>query len=117
MTPGRKTMSPRISKSLAACTLALILAAGTAPGLAQDYRGGIVTEKGSDMLLDALVVRPVMLATTIVGAGLFVASMPFTVPSNSLEAAGREFFYKPGEYTFARPLGNWHQCGKDLHPC
>jgi hypothetical protein len=110
-------MNPRVSKSFVCCTLALTLAAGPAAGLAQDYRGGYVPNDGSGMLLDALVVRPVMLATTIVGAGLFVVSLPFTVPSNSVEAAGRELFYKPGEYTFARPLGNWHQCGRDLHPC
>jgi hypothetical protein len=110
-------MTPRIKKTLVCCMTALTLSAGPVAGLAQDYRGGIVNENGSDMLLDALVVRPVMLATTIVGGGLFVVSLPFTVPSNSVEAAGYEFFYRPGEYTFARPLGNWHQCGKDRHPC
>ncbi len=115
-------MKNRIAKSVTCGLLALTLAAGPAALWAQDYRGelgaGVSNRDQSDsMLLDTLVVRPLMLATTIVGIGLWAVSLPFSIPGGNYNEVGKEFIYKPGEYTFGRPIGNWHECGLDKHPC
>jgi len=57
------------------------------------------------MFLDAAIGRPLSLATTVVGTGLFVVTLPFTAPSGSAEEAGRGLIGMPGGWTFVRPLG------------
>ena len=57
------------------------------------------------MILDALLLRPLGLAKTAVGAGVFVASLPFTVFSGSVSDAARKLVIEPAKDTFGRPLG------------
>jgi len=54
---------------------------------------------------DALIGRPLGLATTIVGTGVFVLTLPFTVPSRSVDTAAWGLVGRPGGWTFVRPLG------------
>ncbi len=54
---------------------------------------------------DAVVGRPVGLATTILGTGLFIATLPASVPSCSVREAGRQLVKRPGGWTFDRTLG------------
>lgn len=63
-------------------------------------------DKGMDMVLDLLVLRPLGLVTTGIGSVLFVVSLPFTVPSGSVGAAACELVSEPLAYTFTRPLGD-----------
>lgn len=63
-------------------------------------------DKGTDMVLDLLVLRPLGLVTTGIGSVLFVVSLPFTLPSGSSGAAACELVSKPLAYTFTRPLGD-----------
>lgn len=77
----------------------------------------ITGDKGSDMLIDLVVMRPIGLVTTVIGAAAFVVALPFTVPTGSVEESARMMVGKPAEYTFNRPLGDFHRCGADRHPC
>jgi hypothetical protein len=61
-------------------------------------RSGIV-------FFDTVVGRPVGLATTIVGTGLYVATLPMTLPTGSVGEAGWELVARPGGWTFVRPIG------------
>ena len=54
---------------------------------------------------DALIARPLGLATTIVGTGLFIVTLPFTAPSRSVDTAAYELIGRPGGWTFDRPIG------------
>jgi hypothetical protein len=54
---------------------------------------------------DALIGRPLGLAATVAGAGVFVATLPFTIPSRSVRLAGWELVGRQGGWTFNRPLG------------
>ena len=63
-------------------------------------------DKGTDMVLDLLILRPLGLVTTGIGSVLFVVSLPFTVPSGSVGAAACELVSDPLAYTFTRPLGD-----------
>jgi len=57
------------------------------------------------LAFDALVAKPMGLATTVVGTGVFVATIPFTAPSGDLGRAGRALVVNPAGWTFLRPLG------------
>ena len=54
---------------------------------------------------DALFGRPVGLATTLLGTGLFIATLPFSIPSRSVDTAARGLVSDPGGWTFCRPMG------------
>jgi hypothetical protein len=54
---------------------------------------------------DAVIARPLGLATTIAGTGVFVLTLPFSVPSRSVDTAGWGLVGRPGAWTFVRPLG------------
>jgi len=69
--------------------------------------GSISGDKSTDMVVDAVVMRPLGLAATLVGAVLTVVALPFTIPSGSVESSARELIVKPAEYTFKRPLGGF----------
>jgi hypothetical protein len=57
------------------------------------------------IFLDAAIGRPLGLATTIVGTGLFVVTLPFTAPSGDVGPAARALMGDPAGWTFLRPLG------------
>lgn len=83
--------------------LALATMLSTAPLLADSGAG--TGDKGTDMVLDLLILRPLGLLTTGVGSLAFVVSLPFTLPSGSTGAAACELVREPFAYTFSRPLG------------
>lgn len=68
-------------------------------------------DKGTNMVLDLLILRPLGLLTTGVGSVLFVVSLPFTLPSGSARDAACELVTKPLAYTFTRPLGDIEDTG------
>ncbi len=74
-------------------------------------------DKGTDMVIDLVLLRPLGLAATVLGAVGFVVSLPFTVPSGSVGETAHELVARPAEYTFNRPLGDMDHCGADRHPC
>ncbi len=54
---------------------------------------------------DGLIGRPLGLATTIVGTGLFVVTLPFSASSCSVHESARGMIGRPGGWTFVRPMG------------
>ena len=74
-------------------------------------------DKATDMVVDLVLVRPMGLAATVLGAVLTVVGLPFTIPSGSVGSSVQEWIVKPAEYTFNRPLGDFHRCGADRHLC
>ncbi len=68
---------------------------------------GAVTEDPSALAMgtDLLVVRPVLLATTVVGSALWLVSLPFTAGGGNIKQAADTLVIKPGEATFVRCLG------------
>ena len=59
----------------------------------------------SAVAVDAVIGRPLGLATTIAGTGVFIATLPFSVPSRSVDTAAWGLVGRPGGWTFVRPLG------------
>lgn len=60
---------------------------------------------GEFMILDALLLRPLGLASMGVGIGGAVVTAPWAAASNSGEQAAEQLIRKPAWYTFCRPLG------------
>jgi len=80
-------------------TLVLCCLTGALPAVAGE-RGPLA------IITDAVVVRPVSLAVTALGAGLFVVALPFSVPSKSTAATAEALVNYPARMTFERPLGD-----------
>ncbi len=86
----------------------LVVFLTTAPQFSAAQQNGTISgDKGTDMVMDAVVMRPLGLVATLVGAVLTVVALPFTIPSGSVESSARELIIKPAEYTFTRPLGDF----------
>jgi hypothetical protein len=105
-----------MNKKLKAWFIALVLAVAPLSATAENT-GPVTGDKATDMVVDLVVVRPLGVAATVIGTVLTVVGLPFTIPSGSVESSARELIVKPAEYTFNRPLGEFHRCGADRHPC
>lgn len=89
----------------------LVLLAALSAGSARAESG--TGDKGTDMLLDLLVLRPFGLLATGVGSVAFVVSLPFTLTSGGVGEAACELVSEPLAYTFSRRLGDLDGVGKD----
>lgn len=56
--------------------------------------------------VDALLVRPVCLVSTVIGSALFVVCLPVAAISKSIKPSARALVVRPARATFARPLGD-----------
>ena len=56
---------------------------------------------------DVMLLRPLSAVATIVGAPLFVASLPFVAPAGRIMESLDVFILTPADYTVTRPLGDF----------
>ncbi len=59
------------------------------------------------MMVDGVIARPLGLASTVIGSAFFVLTLPFTIPSDSVDSAKRQMIDYPAWFTFKRPLGEF----------
>ena len=91
-------------RCLAAMLTALLIA--THVPVASAYESRDAVPSGGAMAFDLLIVRPMGVVATVLGAGFFVLSLPFTVGTeNGPENAGEKLVAEPARFTFTRPLG------------
>ncbi len=76
--------------------------AGLNPG-----EGRAVSRDPVEVAADALVVRPVGIAATAVGAAIFVVALPFAAISGDVNRTGRALVGAPARFTFKRRLGDF----------
>ena len=74
--------------------------------LAEEYFEAEEPE-GGEMIYDAIVVRPLGLVATAIGAVFFVVSLPFSAAGDNIDAASEKLVNKPARFTFKRPLGEF----------
>jgi len=91
---------------LAATALAASML-GTAPVLAADNSTPQPKHSPSaeTMIVDGLILRPLGIAATAIGTGVFLATLPFTALGGNTDQAGRKLVADPAKYTFGRCLG------------
>lgn len=94
-------MTRKISRTLIA-TVAACLLVFSSVGHAQ-----AVDESPSALAMttDAVLLRPALLATTIVGSAVYVVSLPFAALGGNAGEAGRVLVGEPAKATFVRCLG------------
>ena len=96
------------TRKAAAYALAITLGLGllsSASVVSADVRNQEEPTAG-EMFADAVLVRPMTAAVSVVGAIAWVVTLPFTLPSESMEESARSWVADPLEYTFMRPLGD-----------
>lgn len=90
----------------AAVVLLTTATLGSAPAFAQ---GPTQAQKENPsffaMAGDLAIVRPLMLATTVVGGAVFVVSAPFAAMGGNIAQSGRTLVAQPFKATFVRCLG------------
>jgi hypothetical protein len=57
------------------------------------------------MIVDGLLLRPGGIVATVVGTVVFVVTLPFSIPTRSVDRAAQKLIVDPARYTFVRPLG------------
>jgi hypothetical protein len=97
-----------MTKRFRSIALGILLIAFPPFSMARDD-GSVSGDVATDMVVDVVVIRPLGLATTLVGAVLTVVALPFTIPSGSVESSVQALVVKPAKYTFTRPLGDFSE--------
>jgi len=62
---------------------------------------------GMGIVADVLIARPVGLVAIVFGSAMYIVSLPFAIPSGSVDKAGKLLVADPFNYTFCRPLGDF----------
>ena len=59
------------------------------------------------MAADFLFVRPLGIVATVLGAAIFVVSLPFSALGGNTKEASQKLVVDPAQFTFKRALGNF----------
>ncbi|QTD33128.1 multidrug transporter [Pseudomonas fluorescens] len=70
-----------------------------------DPRYAIQNPPAYAMLGDLLIARPLLVVATVIGAGAFVVSLPFTALGGGIGDAGEALVVAPAKAAFVRCLG------------
>jgi hypothetical protein len=83
----------------------MLFAAMAAPITAQAAESNLDRPGEMAMIGDAIFARPLLLASTVVGAGLYVVTLPFSLLGGNPGEAAEVLVMNPGKNTFVRCLG------------
>ena len=98
---------------LIAASLALIFGLQAMPLMANDTMSqssgdpvySIQNPPAYAMIGDLLIARPLLIAATIIGTGLFVIALPFTATGGGIGRTGKALVVDPAKAAFVRCLG------------
>ena len=101
----RRDNNFKTARWLKAATMASLLA--LSPLSLAESEIGAVNEDPSALAMgtDLLVIRPVMLATTVIGSAVWLVSLPFSAAGGNMKQAADTLVVGPGKATFVRCLG------------
>jgi len=63
--------------------------------------------KAGKMAADVLLVRPLGLASTVLGTAVFAVALPFSILGGNVKESAKKLVMEPAKFTFARPLGDF----------
>lgn len=72
------------------------------PGWAEDESKSYDPITDEWNMVDLLIARPLGIVAGVLGTGVFVLSLPFTIPTNSVNDAAHMFIVKPFKFSFSR---------------
>ena len=101
--PGRLPGARSVASFAAAALLGMATAANAAStGSAAQ---GDTSPSAASMAFDLALARPVGLAATILGTGIFIVGLPFEALSGDFSDPARRLVVEPAKFTFTRKLG------------
>ncbi len=62
---------------------------------------------GGAMVYDFIVVRPIGIASPVIGSAFWLVSLPFSASGDNYDTATEKLVKAPAAYTFKRPLGEF----------
>lgn len=88
-------------------TAAAAIAVCSSVAYADEYRESIDgTPSAGAMAFDLVIVRPIGLVATVLGAGLFVLQLPLSlIQGEPPSEPAKKLVEEPAKFTFTRPLG------------
>lgn len=92
----------------------LVLVLVAVPWCAMASSGMVTTDYQvtvAAMAGDAIVVRPLGIASVVLGFGLFIVSSPFSALGGNIGDAWSTLVDRPARFTFVRPLGEFDGAG------
>jgi len=91
-----------MKKILAALCLVAVLMSSSASFAVEHH------EEPSDVgiIADIVVLRPLGVAVLAAGMGIFVAALPFSIITNSVDGTAKALLQKPFYYVFVRDVGD-----------
>lgn len=94
-------------KTIFSAAAGAVLALSSQLALASEYGGDIEgAPSAGAMAFDLVIVRPVGLVATVLGAGLFVLQLPLSmIQGEPPSDPAKKLVVEPARYTFQRPLG------------
>ncbi len=99
----------RTTAAVLALTTGLLALPAQAEVVQQNVSGDPIytanAPKGYAMAGDLLIARPLLIAGTVIGAGLFVVSSPFTLAGGNFKEAAKSLVAEPAMAAFVRCLG------------
>lgn len=102
-------MTKRYTKRLVALSTAVALAIAPMAASAErgtgDFLESNVTDDTGMMMADIVFARPLGVVGSVLGFGLFIVSLPFSITSNSGAEVAEQLVSEPLRYTFQRPVG------------
>lgn len=107
---ARIITSPRVQAFALTAAVALSFASPVVAGpptVAEDEYSGHASPSAEAMVFDTVVVRPLMLVGTAVGALFYGISYPFSAAAGNTEEARRRLVDEPARHVVGRPLGHF----------
>jgi len=96
-----------IQRRLTALFMSLMLGLAAVPASAEEMLDDQINNRPSAMAMlgDAVVARPMLLAGTLIGTGLFVVTLPFSALGGNVQEAADTLVVGLAKSTFTRCLG------------
>ena len=88
-------------------TTIIIVPSGYSAGSEEKISEENIGEPSSfDYFIDTIVWRPLGLCATVIGTGLFVVYLPFSIPTKTVSETKEKLVVAPFDFTFKRPWGD-----------
>ena len=78
---------------------------GLAAPVADQPESLMAAPSAEAMLVDGLIYRPLYLASTVLGTGVFIVTLPFSAAGGNVRDAGERLVLEPAREAFSRCLG------------
>jgi hypothetical protein len=96
----------RMQSGVALLVAVLFLCATSLVHAAEDsYMARTEDVSAEAIIVDGLLLRPSGIVATVFGTAVFVVTLPFSIPTKSVDKAAQKLIVDPAKYTFVRPLG------------